>query len=284
MAGMVGWAGALGDVLGRLRSHHSTLAAAGCAFYATLSLFPAMTLLLSLYGLAFNPYTVAPQLDVLRDFVPPETHALILREVHTLVAHRHGTLGLGAALGALVTLWSATNGTRAMLTAMTLAYDGQQRSRGWRRELTGLAMTLVAVVAAALALALLVALPALLEYLGLPRRERLPVHVLSLAVLAGFVALSFAAVYWFGPPHRRGERRVVWPGTVAATLLWLAASSVFSLYVVGLAGVDTNYGPLGAAAGLLLWFYVAAWVTLFGAELNATLERRRAARVSGSTP
>jgi membrane protein len=65
-------------------------------------------------------------------------------------------------------------------------------------------------------------------------------------------------------------------------LLWLAASSLFSLYVVGLAGLDANYGPLGAAAGLLMWFYVAAWVMLLGAELNAALERRRAAAVSGS--
>jgi membrane protein len=61
---------------------------------------------------------------------------------------------------------------------------------------------------------------------------------------------------------------------VLATLLWLAASSVFSLYVVRLAGLDTSYGPLGAAAGLMLWFYVSAWVMLLGAELNAALERR----------
>lgn len=280
---MVGWAGTFSDVLGRLRSHRSTLAAAGCAFYATLSLFPAMTLLLSLYGLAFNPYTVAPQLDVLRDFVPAETQALILREIHTLVAHRPRTLGLGAVLSALVSLWSATNGTRGMLAAMTLAYDGEQGSDGWRRELMGLAMTLIAVMAAALALALLVALPELLGHFGVPRRERLPVHLISLGVLAGFVAASFAAVYRFGPPRRPGQRRVIWPGTVIATLLWLAASSGFSLYVVRLAGVDISYGPLGAAAGLMLWFYVAAWVTLLGAELNAALERRRVlAGVSGS--
>ncbi|OYV36891.1 MAG: ribonuclease BN, partial [Acidocella sp. 20-61-6] len=54
-----------------LASQRVSLVAAGCAFYATLALFPGITMLISLYGLAFNPDTVQPQLSYLQQFMPP---------------------------------------------------------------------------------------------------------------------------------------------------------------------------------------------------------------------
>ena len=263
---------ALRRAFARMHGHRSTLAAAGCAFYATLALFPALTLLLSLYGLAFNLRSVEPQLDLLRDFVPAEAHRLIVREVHALVTRRHGTLGLGAGLGALVTLWSAGAGTRSMLAALTLAYEGDERPGTLRLHLIGLAMTVGLLAAGAVVLALLVALPALLAHLGVQHEARGLLHGASLFILATLLAASLAVLYGFGPPRRRGEIRVVWPGTALATGLWLAASTAFSLYVVRILGLDATFGPLGAAAGLMLWVYVSAYVTLLGAELNAALE------------
>ena len=272
MGWLRGGALALRRAFARMHGHRSTLAAAGCAFYATLALFPALTLLLSLYGLAFNLRSVEPQLGLLRDFVPAEAHALITREVHALVTRRHGTLGLGAGLGALVTLWSAGAGTRSMLAALTLAYEGDERPGTLRLHLIGFAMTVGLLVAGAIALALLVALPALLAHLGVPHEARGLLHGASMFILASLLAASLAVLYGFGPPRRRGEIRVVWPGTVLATGLWLAASTAFSLYVARILGLDATFGPLGAAAGLMLWVYVSAYVTLLGAELNAALE------------
>ncbi len=263
---------ALKRSLARMHSHRSTLVAAGCAFYATLALFPALTLLLSLYGLAFSLSSVEPQLGLLRDFVPAEAHTLITREVHALVTRRHGTLGLGAAIGALVTLWSAGAGTRSMLAALTLAYESEEPPSALRLHLTGLGMTLGLLTAGAVALALLVALPALLAHLGVPHRARGLLHGASLCILAASVAASLAGLYGFGPPPRRGEVRVVWPGTVLATGLWLTASTAFSLYVVRIVGLGATFGPLAAAAGLMLWVYVTAYVTLLGAEFNAAME------------
>ncbi len=272
----MGWrrepARALRRALGRMHGHRSTLAAAGCAFYATLALFPALTLLLSVYGLAFSLHSVEPQLMLLRDFVPAETHTLIAHEVHALVTRRHGALGLGAVLGALVTLWSAGAGTRSMLAALTLAYESEEPPGVLRLHLKGIAMTLGLLVAGAAALALLATLPALLAHVGVPHGARGLLHGASLCILAASVAASLAVLYRFGPPRRRGEVRVIWPGTVLATGLWLAASAAFSVYAVRIVGLDATFGPLGAAAGLMLWVYVSAYVTLLGAELNAALE------------
>jgi membrane protein len=57
-----------------------------------------------------------------------------------------------------------------------------------------------------------------------------------------------------------------------ATLLWLIASVLFSLYVGHIASYDTSYGPIGAVVGVMMWFWVSAYAVLLGAELNAELE------------
>ena len=71
-----------------------SLSAAGCAFYATLALFPAISMLVSVYGLVFDPATVEPQLAVLRDLLPPSAYQLISDRVQVLVSKPPGTLTL----------------------------------------------------------------------------------------------------------------------------------------------------------------------------------------------
>ena len=83
--------------------------AAGCAFYATLALIPAISVLLSVYGLVFNPHSVEAQLDVLQGLVPPEALKLISLAVHGLVQHRSRRLTASLLIGAAIMLWSADN-------------------------------------------------------------------------------------------------------------------------------------------------------------------------------
>jgi len=256
----------------RMNTHRTTLVAAGCAFYATLALFPAITMLLSLYGLMFNPWSVEGQLDLLQGLLPPEAYTLIARRVHALVLYRHRMLGLGLGVGAVVTFWSAAVGTNSMRSALNLAYGETERRGLLRFQLTGFALTLAAMVGAALALALLVALPVVASYLGVPRSTTAPIHYASLAVLVAYVAISLAALYRFGPSRRPGRRYRILPGTVVATVLWLLVSLLFNEYVRRIASFDVTYGPLGAVAGIMLWFWVSVYAVLAGAELNSALE------------
>lgn len=256
----------------RVHTDRIALVAAGCAFYTTLALFPGMSILLSAYGLLFNPKTVEPQLALLRDVLPPEAATLIAKRVQMLVSHHHGTLGVGLGVGAVVTFWSSMTGTKAMLSALNLAYDETERRGVVRFQLTGLGITIATFSAAVLALALLVALPQVLHIFGLSRPARGLVHTLSVVLLLLFVAVAVVGLYRLGPSrHPERTRRVV-PGAVLATLLWLAASSLFQVYVNHLANFDATYGPLGAMAGVMLWFWVTIYVMLLGAELNSALE------------
>lgn len=262
------------QVAGRVREHSSMLVAAGCAFYATLSLFPAITMLMSLYGLAFNPRTIMPQLDLLRGLLPPEAETLIVRQVYALVSHRAQNLSLSLGLSALFTWWSASSATASILSALNQAYNAIERRGFFRFQLVSLTLTLGATLCAILAIALLVALPAIAHFIGVPPRAKGLVHAASLAVMIAYVAGLLAALYKFGPSVRPVRHHRILQGTIVATALWLMCAQLFTVYVERIASFDVTYGPLAAVAGVMLWFWLSFFATLAGAELNSVLEMR----------
>jgi membrane protein len=91
-------------------------------------------------------------------------------------------------------------------------------------------------------------------------------------LLVGLFGVSLAVFYRIGPSREPPPHQPILPGIVLATVLWLAASSLLSWYVSHIASFGATYGPLGAVVGIMLWFYVSAYVVLLGAELNARLE------------
>ncbi len=268
----------LRELARRIDSHRIGLAAAGCAFYATLALFPAISMLISTYGLVFDPRTVEPQLELVQPLLPADAFSLLQRVVQGLIAKPRETLGFALLVGAAITLWSASTGVKSLLEALNLAYD-EPESRGIIRfQATALAMTAAALLGAGLAVALLVALPAVAAFVDLPASAASLLHLASLSVMMLYVAGSLAGLYRFGPCREPGHRRRVLPGTVAATLLWVVAAALFSFYAERFAHFDATYGPLGAVATVMLWFWVSCYAVLVGAELNAVLEGARPGR------
>jgi membrane protein len=272
-------------VLGRtwreISSDRISLIAAGCAFWATLALFPAISMLISIYGLVFDPGTVEPQLEVLRDLVPPAAFSLIAARVHTLVSHGRGDLGISLLIATTIAFWSASTGTKSMLSALNLVYGEQERRGFFRFQAVGLLMTLGTIVGAILAVALLVFLPVAIDFLGLDAHARTLLRLGSFAVLVVFVGLGLSLLYRFGPSRDGMRWRWISAGSLVATLLWLAASALLSYYVGHVASYDATYGPLGAVAGIMMWFWVSAYAMLLGAELNAALEPEAAEGASG---
>ena len=264
-----------------LTTDRASLAAAGAAFYATLALFPAISTLVSLYGLAFDRASVAGQLKFLHGLLPAPAYALIAQRVEMLVDQPPGQLGAGLAVASLVAFWSASAGTRSVLSALNVAY-GVSEQRGLIRfyALT-LGMTLAAMVVAVAGIAVLVALPVVVGFLGLASHGASLVHLAAMGMLVAFVAASLAVLYRVGPAPADGGRRRVLAGVATGTALWLGASSALSFYVAHLANLGATYGPLGAVVGVMLWFYLSVYAVLVGGEVNAQLERGRTRRGGG---
>jgi membrane protein len=271
-----GWRQVLLRTWRDMSSDRVSLSASGCAFWATLSLFPALSMLVSLYGLVFDPQTVEPQLENIRRLVPAPAFALISDRVRSLVSHGGATLGASLFVSTALALWSASTGTKSLLSALNLAYGEEERRSLLRFQAIGLLMTFGAILGAILGLAGLLLLPAAISFLGLSAYTRGLVRWGTFAVLIAFILFALSILYRFGPSRRVARWQWITPGSLLATVLWLVGSIAFSFYVQHVASFDATYGPLGAVAGIMLWFWLTAYVVLLGAELNAELELQTA--------
>ena len=277
VAGKPGWHQVIVRAMREAVTDRVSLAAAGCGFYATMALFPAISVLISVYGLVFNVQSVEQQLALLRELLPPPAFALISERVHELVSQPNDTLSISLLVSLVVAFWSASAGTKSVLSALNVAYDTVERRGILGFQLTALAMTLCAVAAAVLAIAVLVFLPTVIWFVGLSDYSAALINIFSMALLVVLVGGSIALLYRYGPSRERQRDRQIFAGAILATLLWLIASEGLSYYVAHIARFGVTYGPLGAVVAIMLWFYLTAYAVLLGAEVNSQLEHRNAA-------
>ena len=246
--------------------------AASVTFYALLSLVPAITALVSLYGLVSDPSTIAKQLDSLSDVIPSGGMEIIGEQVTRLTQSPSGGLGVGLVIGLATALWSANAATKAMFSALNDVHGERETRNFFRLTGTSLAFTLGGIVTMILGLVVVVALPALFKTFGLDTVFALVVRVaripLMLAVLVGALALLFR----YGPDRRPPQWRwVTWGGAFGA-VGWVALSVGFSWYVSNFGSYNKTYGSLGAIIGFMTWIWLSTTVLLLGAQLNAEME------------
>jgi membrane protein len=252
-------------------SQRVSLVAAGIAFYATLALFPTITMLISLYGLVYNPDTVQPQLQYLQSFMPPDAFSLISNRIQDVVAQPARGLGVSFIISLLISLWSSSTGTKSLINALTLAYDEDETRGMIKFQFLAMGMTLVAVIGTALAIGVLVLIPIVIAFIGLSGGGKVLVALVSFAAMVAFVVTALGLLYRFGPA---GNDRIFYaPGAAIATMVWLLGSWAFGLYVGHFAAYSATYGPLSTLIGLMMWFYLTAYIVLFGAEVNAALDK-----------
>ncbi|MDR3529351.1 MAG: YihY/virulence factor BrkB family protein [Rhodopila sp.] len=271
------WHRVLGETLRASTTDRVSLAAAGCAFYATLALFPAISMLISIGGLVLDPVKTEQQLSSLSSLLPPPAFGLIEDRVHQLVSQSGGSLSVSLAVSFLLTFWSSATGSKSILSAVNVAYDTAEQRPFLQFQIIGLSMTLIAALCAIMAIGVLLLLPPAINFLGLSQHGGGLIHAAGRAMLIGFFFVAISLLYRFGPSRPTPQRPRIKPGAALATVLWLIASELLSLYVSRISTFGATYGSLGAAVGVMLWFYVSAYAVLLGAELNARLEDLEAA-------
>ncbi len=267
-----GWLQVMRRVWRETASDRTSMTAASCAFFALLALFPGISVLISLYGLAFDPASIEQQLQAVRGVLPEAAFDLVAQRLHDLATRPAAQLSWSLVVGVLVALWSASAGTKALMSALNTAYEEQEKRGLVRFNLTALFFTLCGIAGVVVALGLIVGLPAVLRLELVGTGGRIAARLASYVLLLVSVVIGLALLYRFAPSRRRASWRWITPGSILAAVVWLAASILFSFYVGRFASYDATYGPLGAVVVLLVWFYISAFVVMLGAELNAELE------------
>ncbi|MFL6061646.1 MAG: YihY/virulence factor BrkB family protein [Marmoricola sp.] len=254
------------------QDHQVSLIAAGVAFYAFLSLFPAAIAGLMLYGLARNPADARVQAAQWTKNLPADAASVVTKQIEQLTTTSHSSLGIGLVVALVLALWSAAGGVGNLITALNIAYD-EEETRGFvRRKALALGLTLAAIIFAVLALALVAAAPAVLDHVvgSGPARWGLEVARWLLLVLA--MAVGVGVLYRVAPD--RADARFSWVsvGAVTATGGWIVASVAFSVYVDHFGSYAKTYGTAAGVVVLLLWLWMTIYLVLLGAELNAAAE------------
>ncbi len=267
------WRDAARSVADHARGHQLSLIGAGVAFFALLSIAPAMVAAVSVYGLVASPADVSRRVNDLSAAMPADARRLVTDQLHQVVQASHTGLGIALVAGVVVALWSASSAIKQLLVALSTVYDRAETRRFVR--LRGVA-TLLTTGAIAFIVATVLILTVVPRWVGesVGGGGRTVVAVVRWPLLAAVMLGVLAVVYRYGPDRPRGRWQWWSWGAVIAAASWLVASSLFSVYVTHLGSYNKTYGALAAVVVLMLWLYLTVLCVLLGGEINAELERR----------
>ena len=253
-----------------------SVVAAGCAFYALFAIFPALSALISLYGLTADPATVEQQFAMLGSVLPVEAYGLVIDQIRRVAEASNRVLGWSFALSLGLSLWSVMSLTQAIFAALNIAYEEPERRGLLRFYLSAFTFAIVGIFGGVIGLLAIVYVPILFAYAGYSHQFELVVRVARWPLLALLVLVLLSLLYRYGPCRRSAKWHWVSVGSLFATTIWLLASVGFSFYVANFAHYDRTYGSLGAVIVLLFWLYISFYIVLLGAEINAELELQTA--------
>jgi membrane protein len=246
--------------------------AAALAYYLTLAIFPGLIFLLTLL-----PYLPIHDLDraimdLLHQGLPADAANLLSQTVEDVLSKRRGGL---LSFSLLATLWAASSGMYAIMQQLNITYDVKENRNFVKAHGTALLLTLLFGVSIVLAFALVVLGGELEAWIGkavgFGKALIVTFAVLRWIIIAAFLLLGFALIYYLGPSVRQ-KFRWVSPGSVLGTILLIGASMCFRIYVEHFGNYGATYGSLGAVIILMLWLYVTGLVLLVGSEINSLWE------------
>jgi membrane protein len=269
-----GWRDVLARVKRRVAEDDLPIVAAGVAFYALLATFPGLLALLTVYGIVFDPAQLAEHLNFLRGELEPEANSLVVSLLRGLAESDRARAGLGVVGSALVTLWGASLGLRALVRALNVAYGERERRSVVHRYGLALLLTMGAISAAFFIGLVLLSVPLVARWLELSGLLQRLAFYGRWPVVGLIFWLSLLVFYRYGPSRTPARWSWVGWGALLATATWLAGTGVLAWYIAGSRRYQLAYGSVGVVVLVLAWFLLSAFSVLLGAEVNAELERQ----------
>jgi membrane protein len=271
-----GWKDIFWRAVNQASEHRLLAIAAAVVFYGLLALFPAITALVSCYGLFAKPDTINDHLSFLASVMPAEAYSIVQDQIARVVSKGEAGLSLGFAVGLALALWSANAGMKALLDALNILYEETEKRGFIRLNLVSLTFTVGGIVAMLTAVGAVIVTPLVLSRVGLGGMTETIVRIARWPALMLGMLLGLSILCRYGPSRREAKWEWLSIGAVFATLTWFAGSAILSYYFANFANYDATYGSLGAAIGTMMWMWMSAILVLLGAELNAEIEHQTA--------
>lgn len=253
--------------------------AKGAAYSALLSFFPVITSAATILVQSHAEFVSRTLEKGLSEIVPPGSEELVVQQFRVSGARPLSLL----VVAGVISLWAASGVIKSLIDGFHAAYRVARGRSMVRQSAISMGLVLIAAIPL-LGASVLVVFGAQVERVVLHWMQVDPLlnpvawiwgwvsRVARYLLSFGATVLVTASLYYFGP-YRQQKWRMVWPGAILATVLWLAATMGFAWYTQNIAHYNVMYGSVGAAIALVVWMYVMSFIALIGCEFNAEYER-----------
>jgi membrane protein len=256
-------------------THH----AAALTYYSLMSLFPAALLAISLLGLVGQyPATYDAIIGYLRGVMPRELLVPLDSSLRAALQSK-GTAAAALGISVVVALYGTTGVLEAARRALNVVFEVERGRSFLRRKAIDTMSSLVLLI---LVLATLVMVfvggrfaEDMAGFIGLGPTAAQVWSLVRWPAAVLVAMLVFSYLYYVTPDVEHRAFRWITPGAVAGVLLWLATWWGFSEYLGKVANVTAVYGAFTGAIVLVGWLWLTNVALLFGAELNAEIEREK---------
>jgi membrane protein len=278
------WGGVLKRTFKEFSADNLTDLAAALTYYGVLAIFPMLIVIVSVLGLIGHSVT-QPLINNLSSVAPGAAKQIFTSAIHNIQS-RQSTAGVAFIVGLVLALWSASSYIAAFMRASNVVWDVKEGRPFYKTAPVRLLVTLVTVVLLTLTALAVVLTGSLASKVGnLIGVGSSAVQIWDIAkwpVMIVFVTVILSILYYAGPNVRQPGFRWVTPGGVFAVILWIVVSALFAFYVANFSSYNKTYGALASVIVFLVWLWISNVVILFGAELNAEMERGR--QIEGGHP
>ena len=261
------------EAFARFRTDDMTDSAAALTYYALLSLFPALLVAASMFGLLGQPHAIDDITRYLSNHGADRSTVDTVRSSLRTAQSSRGGAGVGLVIGIAVSVYGAAGAFGAAGRALNRAMRLDEGRGIVRRKALDLACTLVVIVLAVVALVLVFlgggVARQLFGELGLGSTATDVWTVLRWPAAIVVAMAAFAFVYWTAPDRRGAQFRLISAGAAVAVAIWLAASAGFFAYVANFGSYNATYGAFAGPVILLVWLWLTNVALLFGAEVDA---------------
>lgn len=249
------------------------------AYHFLFALFPTLLMVFALLGVLDNVVRDAnfsgQLLTLVQQALPTSAYDALKPVIETTVQKSAGA-GAILGIGFLLTIWSASSGSEALMKGFNVAYDSVETRNFIKTKATALGLTVTMAVLVIVAMTLFVFGEQIGEMvanlLGLGDLFKIAWNIGRYVLIVLLLILALAVLYYFAP---NVKQRFVWisPGAVVAAVLWMIVTWAFSFYTNNFGG-SSSYGVIGGVIALISWLYYSSLVLLLGAEMNGVLGQR----------
>lgn len=261
----------------RFLADNGPMLASALAYSAFFAIPSTLLVVVGLFTLIAGPDTITTLMQHFKHVMPAQATELLGSSLKRLDAHPAQSAVL-TVVGLILALWSTTGAMGSYMTAVNLAYERKDSRSFVRRRIVALQLVAILCVAFVLVAVLLMFGPQVEKLIASHAGGARGVvnwlwWIVQWPILVGGLFSAFAGLLYLGPDVAR-EWRWVTPGAVVTTVFWLAASGLFAVYTAMFGSYNKTWGALSAVIVMLTWLWLAGVALLFGAEIDAEVERR----------